>query len=182
MNDTVMGSSDERSRAAIRTAGAKVRTFMKRFRVRRGDGDSGQSLVEFSFVAPVLLLLTFGMCLFGIGFNKYLTLNNAVQAGAQLLAEERGETGGTGQPADPCTGATAAAEAAAPNLNLASSATWSYNINGETYSTSSCSTGQTYMVSGGYATMTVTYPLSFYVPFLGNQSFSLTSTVEEVIQ
>jgi Flp pilus assembly protein TadG len=175
MNRTVIGSSREQARAAIRTAGARRRSFMDRMRARRGSGDSGQSLVEFSMVAPVLLLLTFGMCLFGIAFNKYLTLNNAVEIGGQLLADERGYAG------DPCAAATTAIENAAPNLTLTNS-DFSYNIAGTSYSgTNSCS-GTTGMNIGNNAIVTVTYPISFYVPFLGNQSFTLTSQVEEVIQ
>jgi Flp pilus assembly protein TadG len=182
MSDTVIGNREKMKRAAIRTAGVKGRTFMKRLRRRRGDGEGGQSLVEFALVAPVLLLLTFGMCLFGIAFNKYLTLNNAVEVGGQLLAEERGATGGSGEPADPCTGATDAAENAAPNLPLSTSGTFTYNINGNSSTGTSCTSGQSEMVSGGYATMTVSVPITFYVPFMGSQSFTLTSSVQEIIQ
>jgi Flp pilus assembly protein TadG len=183
MNDTVMGSSEQMAGRAIRSAAATSRTFMERVRARRGDAESGQALVEFAYVAPVLLVVTFGLCLFGIGFNKYLTLNNAVEIGGQLLSQERGETGGTGEPADPCTAASTAAENAAPNLSLASSATWTYNINGNSSTGTSCSSGQAEMgQGGGYAIMTVSIPISFYVPFMGSQSFTLTSSVQEVIQ
>jgi Flp pilus assembly protein TadG len=182
MNDTMNKNSEQTPGTSIRSAGVQRRSLMRRWFARRGDGESGQALIEFSYVAPVLLLVTFGMCLFGIAFNQYLTLNNAVEIGGQLLAAERGETGGTGEVADPCTGATQAAENAAPNMTLASSATWTYNINGTPYSGTSCSTGQSKMLAGGYATMTISYPLSFNVPFLGNKSYTLTASVEEVIQ
>ena len=182
MDDTVMGSSEKMAGPARRAAGARGRTFLRLMRARRADAESGQALVEFAYVAPVLLLVTFGMCLFGIAFNKYLTLNNAVEIGGQLLAVERGETGGTGQPADPCTGASTATEVAAPNLNLASAATWTYNNNGNSSTGTASSSGQSEMVAGGYVTMTVSIPLTFNVPFLGSQSFTLTSSIEEVIQ
>jgi Flp pilus assembly protein TadG len=183
MDDSVIGSSEEKSRAPFRRARAKARFFMQRMGARRGHGESGQTLVEFAYVAPVLLLVTFGMCLFGMAFNKYLTLNNAVEIGGQLLSQERGGTGGTGEPADPCTAASTAAENAAPNLNLGSNATWTYNINGNSSTGTACSSGQSEMgQGGGYAIMTVSIPLTFYVPFLGSQSFTLTSSVQEVIQ
>ncbi len=46
-------------------------------------------MVEFVIVAPILLLLVFGIIQFGILFNNYLTLTDAVRAGARQAAVSR---------------------------------------------------------------------------------------------
>jgi Flp pilus assembly protein TadG len=56
-------------------------------RIRRGQ--EGQAMVEFALVIPLLLLLIFGIVQFGILFNNYLTLTDAVRAGARQAAVSR---------------------------------------------------------------------------------------------
>lgn len=159
---------------SLRRAGAGCRSLLPRLRIRRCHSECGQALVEFAYVAPVLLLVTFGLMMFGSALNKYLVLTNAVEIGGQLLATERGEA------TDPCAAATTATENAATGMTLTNTS-FSYNINGTSYpSTNSC-TGIT-LKSGWNATVTVTYPLSFTVPFLGSESYTLTASIEEVIQ
>ena len=51
--------------------------------------ESGQAMVEFAIVLPVLLVLVFGIIQFGIVFNHYLTLTDAVRAGARQAAVSR---------------------------------------------------------------------------------------------
>lgn len=46
-------------------------------------------MVEFALVIPLLLLLIFGIVQFGILFNNYLTLTDAVRAGARQAAVSR---------------------------------------------------------------------------------------------
>ena len=46
-------------------------------------------MVEFVIVAPILLLLVFGIIQFGILFNNYVTLTDAVRAGARQAAVSR---------------------------------------------------------------------------------------------
>jgi Flp pilus assembly protein TadG len=48
--------------------------------------EEGQTMVEFAIVLPVLCLLLFGIIQFGILFNNYLTLTDAVRAGARKAA------------------------------------------------------------------------------------------------
>lgn len=43
----------------------------------------GQSLVEFSIILPLLLLIIMGIVEFGMMLNSYLTLNNAARDGAR---------------------------------------------------------------------------------------------------
>lgn len=51
--------------------------------------ERGQSLAEFALVLPVLVLLLFGIIQFGITFNNYITLTDAVRAGARKAAVSR---------------------------------------------------------------------------------------------
>jgi Flp pilus assembly protein TadG len=43
----------------------------------------GQSMTEFALVLPILVFLLFGVIQFGITFNNYITLTDAVRAGAR---------------------------------------------------------------------------------------------------
>ena len=56
-------------------------------RVKRGS--SGQAMAEMAIVLPVFLLLLFGIIQFGIVFNHYLALTDAVRAGARTAAVSR---------------------------------------------------------------------------------------------
>src|SRR5438094_1149840 len=49
----------------------------------------GQSMTEFALVLPILALLLFGVIQFGILFNNYVTLTDAVRAGARKAAVSR---------------------------------------------------------------------------------------------
>ena len=60
-------------------------------RMRRIDrAQDGQAMVEFALVLPLLLLLIMGIIQFGILFNNYVTLTDAVRAGARQAAVSRG--------------------------------------------------------------------------------------------
>lgn len=48
--------------------------------------ERGQSMTEFALVLPLLVLLLFGVIQFGITFNNYITLTDAVRAGARKAA------------------------------------------------------------------------------------------------
>jgi Flp pilus assembly protein TadG len=45
--------------------------------------ERGQALTEFAFVLPLLVLLLFGVIQFGVLYNHYVTLTDAVRAGAR---------------------------------------------------------------------------------------------------
>jgi Flp pilus assembly protein TadG len=51
--------------------------------------EQGQAMVEFAMVLPILITLVFGIIQFGILFNHYLTLTDAVRAGARQAAVSR---------------------------------------------------------------------------------------------
>ena len=56
---------------------------------RRLRNDRGQTLVEFALVAPLLLLLLIGTVQFGITYNQYLRLTDAVRTGARKASVSR---------------------------------------------------------------------------------------------
>jgi Flp pilus assembly protein TadG len=57
-------------------------------RIRIGN-QRGQTMTEFALVMPILLFLLLGIIQFGIVFNNYVTLTDAVRAGARKGAVAR---------------------------------------------------------------------------------------------
>ena len=51
--------------------------------------EEGQTMVEFTLVLPVLMVVLFGIIQFGITFNNYVALTDAVRAGARTAAVSR---------------------------------------------------------------------------------------------
>jgi Flp pilus assembly protein TadG len=51
--------------------------------------EDGQAMVEFAIIVPLLLMLVLGIIQFGILFNHYLTLTDAVRVGARQAAVSR---------------------------------------------------------------------------------------------
>lgn len=51
--------------------------------------EHGQSMTEFALVLPLLVLLLFSIIQFGIAFNNYISLTDAVRAGARKGAVAR---------------------------------------------------------------------------------------------
>jgi Flp pilus assembly protein TadG len=72
----------------------------------------GQTMAEFALVLPLLALLLFGVIQFGIAFNHYITLTDAVRAGARKGAVGRHLT-------DPEASVVAQVRAAATDLKPA---------------------------------------------------------------
>ena len=54
-------------------------------RFRRSRRRRGMAMVEMIFVLPVLLLIIFAIAEFGLMFQRWLTLSNAVREGAREL-------------------------------------------------------------------------------------------------
>jgi Flp pilus assembly protein TadG len=54
--------------------------------------EKGQTMVEFTLVLPVLLVVLFGIIQFGIVFSNYVALTDAVRAGARTAAVSRSST------------------------------------------------------------------------------------------
>jgi Flp pilus assembly protein TadG len=90
--------------------------------------EQGQTMVEFAMVLPVLCLLLFGVIQFGLIFNNYVTLTDAVRAGARKAAVSRQTT----DPGGPVGVTQSAVYAAATDLDKAKlpppsvSSTWQH--------------------------------------------------------
>jgi Flp pilus assembly protein TadG len=57
-----------------------------RLRKARSNGERGQSLVEFSLILPVFLLLLFAMVDYGRAYYSWLVVTNAAREGARASA------------------------------------------------------------------------------------------------
>jgi Flp pilus assembly protein TadG len=124
--------------------------------------ENGQAMVEMALALPVLLLVLTGILTFGLAFNNYVLLTEATSIGARTLAISRGAT------TDPCATASSAVIAAAPLLAPAS-LSFTFVLNGASYTGTSCSSGSSTtgaaanLVQGANAIVTVTYPCSLIV-------------------
>ncbi len=164
-------------------AHARRSSAMDRFVVRlRDSGETAQSLVEFALCLPVLLLVVTGITTFGIALNNYVMLTNATSVGARLLAISRGQT------TDPCSIVSTAVYNASPTLKQ-SGFTFTYVLNGVSYSGTTCNSSSTTtgaagnLVQGSPAQLTVTYPCSLAV-YKANYAPSclLKSQTTELVQ
>lgn len=128
-------------------------------KIRRRN-EKGQAMVEFALVIPALLLVVFGIIQFGILFNNYLTLTDAVRVGARQAAVSR-------QSPNPITATTDRIMRAADHLD-----TGQLEI---TITPGSPSDWQ----QGGDIQVTATYPYSISLLGLVVKSGRLTSTTTE---
>ena len=124
-------------------------------------------MVEFVLVAPILLLLVFGIIQFGILFNHYLTLTDAVRAGARQAAVSR-------TLADPVGSTTSRVMAAAANLD-----TSEVGITVDPFDPTS---GTHSWVQGGDVTVTATYPYRINLLGFVVKSGQLTSQTTERVE
>jgi Flp pilus assembly protein TadG len=123
--------------------------------------EKGQAATEFALVLPILCALVLAIVQFGIAFNNYLTITDAVRAGARIAAVSRfaGDNG---------TAAKAAVMSAAPNLDqtklvpVVSSSNW--------------------LLAGSDVVVTATYPYSINIFGWVVQSGSLSSTTRERLE
>jgi Flp pilus assembly protein TadG len=82
-------------------------------RRQRCPGERGQTAAEFALVAPVLLVIVVAAIQMGILYNNYVTLTDAVRAGARRAAVGR-------HLANPAAEAEATVRAKADNLTQSS--------------------------------------------------------------
>ena len=136
---------------------ARVESRRERNLLRHLRNEAGQSAVEFALVLPILLLVVTGITTFGIAMNNFLMLTHATDMGARQLAISRGQT------TDPCATTVTAIKAAAPLLNP-NSLSYTFILNGTTYTGTTCSSGSTTtgaagnLLQGVAAQVNVTYP------------------------
>ena len=121
--------------------------------------ETGQALVEFALVAPMLFLLLFGIIQFGIAFMNNVALTDAVRTGARKAAVSRSA-------ADPTQATKSAVLGAADDLNQSKV---SITVTSD-------------WVSGDNVTVTATYPYQInllgIVVASGNLHSSTTERVE----
>lgn len=87
--------------------------------------ERGQTFTEFALVLPILMVVMLGIVQFGVAFNNYVTLTDAVRAGARKAAVSRNLS-------DPAGACRAQVLAAGSNLdqtelgrNLSCNSSWS---------------------------------------------------------
>lgn len=130
--------------------------FARRNAIR---GERGQSLVEFTIILPILLLLLLGILQFGVVFNNYITLTDAVRAGARQAAVGRSV-------ADPVGSAVSRVRASAVGLDQAQL--------GVTVTSA--------WTQGADVTVTATYPYSISLIGLVVRNGTLTSKSTERVE
>jgi Flp pilus assembly protein TadG len=96
--------------------------------------ERGQTMVEFALVLPIFCLLLIGIIQFGIIWNNYVTLTDAVRAGARKAVVSKDE---------------ASAEAAVRHS--------AGNLNGATNCPRLCPTVTSSWISGSDVTVSATY-------------------------
>lgn len=140
----------------------------------RGAGEAGNTSVELAMVLPALMLVILGTIKFGVALNAQVALNNGVAAAARYMAVCRAECAASG--AGPWTGAQAALDGAAPNLNAATlnasmSATLKNSAgtsDGTCTSDTTCAAaltadGNSASGAGGHVAVSATYPCDLKV-------------------
>jgi Flp pilus assembly protein TadG len=144
--------------------------------------EAGQSLLEFALVLPLLLLIVTGITTFGIALNNYIILTNSVTVGARLLSISRGQT------TNPCSDAATAIQNAAPTLTPGN-LTYSFVLNGTSYTGSTCSSADAYsgaagnLQTGKSAQVTVSYPCNLQVFGINYApTCNLTAQITELVQ
>jgi Flp pilus assembly protein TadG len=125
----------------------------------RTRNETGQTMVEFAIVLPVLCVLLFAIVQLGIVFNNYVTLTDAVRAGARTAAVSRNDANPTG--ATTTAVRSSAADLSQTNLAVTVNSAWT---------------------AGTDVTVTATYP--YAVSLLGwvVASGSLTSKTTERVE
>jgi Flp pilus assembly protein TadG len=116
-------------------------------------------MTEFALVLPILAVLLFGVIQFGIVFNNYVTLTDAVRAGARKGAVGRFSTNPTGD-------VTTAVNSSASGLNQSQ-----LNV-----------TVTSSWTSGSDVTVTATYPYSISLLGMVVKSGRLSSTTTERVE
>lgn len=121
--------------------------------------ESGQAVVEFALVLPLLALMIAGIVQFGITYNHYITITDATRAGARVAAVSRSTCPGN---------TTQAVRDSASGLDQAQLSV-------------SVSPGCPWAI-GSQVTVTATYPYSINLAGLVVKSGNLTSTTKERVE
>jgi Flp pilus assembly protein TadG len=84
--------------------------------------ERGQTMTEFAMVLPLMIVLLFGVIQFGIAFNNYVSLTDAVRAASRKAVVSRE----SGNPVGACTTAAynAAGDLKTSQLSVSCSSNW----------------------------------------------------------
>ena len=129
------------------------------FTKTRIGSERGQTMTEFALVLPLLVVLLFGVIQFGIAFNNYVALTDAVRAAARKGAVSREES----DPKGTCetAGMNAAADLNSGNLDVTCVSNWQ---------------------PGSDVTVTGTYPYSISLLGWVVKSGDLTTQIKERVE
>jgi Flp pilus assembly protein TadG len=126
--------------------------------------EHGQAVVEFALVAPLLIVLVFGILQLGVVFNHYLVVTDAARAASRQAIVAR--ISGITIPTIQQTGVSAAADLDPSQVSV----------------TVSDPTDPTLKTAGSAVTVTVTYPYSInllgWVVSSGKLTSSMTDRLE----
>ena len=92
--------------------------------------ERGQAMTEFAIVLPILIVLLFGIVQFGILFNNYVTLTDAVRAGARAAAVSRQSAESPGN-CNRCSPARPQAVSTRANLGVNVTSAWTPGAHGD---------------------------------------------------
>jgi Flp pilus assembly protein TadG len=118
-------------------------------------------MTEFALVLPLLALLLFGVIQFGIVFHHYVTLTDAVRAGARQAAVSRSESNPEDVVEDRVRGSAASLDQTDLDVDVDADSGW---------------------VQGEDVTVTATYPYDISLLGIVVKSGDLTSSTTERIE
>jgi Flp pilus assembly protein TadG len=128
---------------------------------RRGDRTRGQSMVEFTLILPVLMLMIFGIYQFGQTYSDYIQVTNAARTGGRKALVSRSDVNGVADAVAAAKGATWWLNTSQINVTVTPAQPW---------------------VTGQTVTVTVTYPYAIsllgFVAGSGTLTSSTTVRVE----
>lgn len=190
MNDLITSSSDSVQSSAQPRQRSKHRFGrLRSFRLRLG-GDSGTSLIEFTFSVPVLFMLLIGFIQTSFAIYSNLCVT-ALTRDTARWASVRGSNSCADAPAmTDCNATAAAIQATARRMvypgidssKITVSTTWLQASSVDPVTWTAC-TGSSKICNapGNAVQVALTYPLPFEVPFVSAQTLSLHSTSQLVI-
>lgn len=138
--------------------------------------ERGQATAEFALVLPLLLLLVTGIIQFGLLFDHYITLTDAVRSGARTLALGRGLS-------DPCDAAVKQTVTSASSIGLTAS-----QVTPALSGSDTCGTGSYPNRTGGIenqgdqATVTATQPFTLSVFGLPIYQLNLSASASDATE
>jgi Flp pilus assembly protein TadG len=115
--------------------------------MQRSSQERGAAMIELALILPLLMILVFGVIEFGRAFNANISLTHAAREGAREYAVTQDSSAGI-----------AAATGAATSLNPGDMS----------FTVSACDFGDP-------ATMSITYPFTFSIPFVPLGSIQLSA-------